>query len=66
MVTITTLKNLSITYTTLEYTYSGPFIWGIHGAEAGSSVSNKFVTTLNKVTELCICILTYSHTKVCI
>ena len=29
MVTIIALKNLSITGTTLEHTYLGPFVWGI-------------------------------------
>ena len=63
MVTITALKNLSITCTVLEHIYLGPFVWGIHGAEAGSSGPKELVPTLNKVADLCICILTYSNTN---
>ena len=43
MVTITALKNLSLTCTTLEHTYLGPFVWGIHGAVGGSSGPKKLL-----------------------
>ena len=63
MVTIIALKNLSITGTTLEHTYLGPFVWGIHGAAAGSSGPKELVYTLNKIADLCICILTHKPYK---
>ena len=63
MVTITTLKNLSITCTTLEHTYIGPLVCGIHGAKPGFNGPKKLVPIL---ADLCTGMLTYSHTNVCI